>query len=304
MHMSKGYSSPEKSYNYKKREVDLANIDDVLNLRENNEVKDYFKNYDAQLGLKSLKHKSEDSNTYPSKGIKDGHSTMHNSSYKDFNNSSYNSKFKQNDHGSVSESYRLSNTSKIPYVGLSNLGNTCYMNSSLQMLINCSRFIDVLVNLPSTNLGRVSSSLRSLVKEYREAGSSRICSTSISPRNFKSSFERSHDRFYGYAQQDSQEFLRLLLEDISSETNRASKRQKYLELDEDGKSKIEQNQEYDKFFQSRENSIVIDFFYGQIVNTFTCEKCQYKNYSFEKFMEIPLLIGNKCLLRRRCQPQY
>ena len=44
------------------------------------------------------------------------------------------------------------------------------------------------------------------------------------------------------------------------------------------------------------DSIVLDIFQGQLCNTFECEQCKFKTYSFEKFIDLPILLGNKLQL--------
>jgi ubiquitin C-terminal hydrolase len=115
---------------------------------------------------------------------------------------------------------------------------------------------------------------------------------SISPSSFKDIFGRKHRKFNNYAQHDSQEFLRHLLEDISSEMN-LSRSKVFRELDTKEKSLVVLNEDYHKLFLERENSIILDIFYGQFCNTFECNKCNYKTYSFEKFIDIPILLGKE-----------
>ena len=57
------------------------------------------------------------------------------------------------------------------------------------------------------------------------------------------------------------------------------------------KSKEEKSFEYNKFFLNRENSIITDLFYIQMINIFTC-KCVLESYCFPKLLDIPLLIPN------------
>ena len=59
-------------------------------------------------------------------------------------------------------------------------------------------------------------------------------------------------------QHDSIEFLRTLLDDISKELN--INKNIYKELTTEGKSKVDQNEEYHNFFIGRENSIIIFIF--------------------------------------------
>lgn len=176
------------------------------------------------------------------------------------------------------------------FVGLSNLGNTCFMNTSLQLLINCNRFTrELLAFRDFKKSNSVSTVFKDLVVEYKKmVGSS--YTAQISPREFKSVFERYHPAFSGYNQHDSQEFLRILLDDISNETNRADKI-KFREIENDGKEKKKVFAEYHNFFKNRESSIVTDNFYGYFINSFTCLNCDYTSYTYERFMEIPIYLG-------------
>ena len=85
------------------------------------------------------------------------------------------------------------------------------------------------------------------------------------------------------------EFIRIFLDDISKETNRNKNIPEYKELDFWDKAKIIQSKEYNEYFLSRENSIITDLFYTQLINIFTCH-CGKETYSFQKLMDIPLLI--------------
>jgi ubiquitin C-terminal hydrolase len=116
-------------------------------------------------------------------------------------------------------------------------------------------------------------------------------SYSVSPSSFKDAFGRKHRKFLGYSQHDSQELMRHLLEDISSEMNLA-KSKIFKELDTKDKYLTLLNEEYHKLFLERENSLVTDIFYGQMCNSFECNQCSFKTHSFEKFIDIPILLGN------------
>lgn len=175
------------------------------------------------------------------------------------------------------------------YVGLANLGNTCYMNTSLQLLINCSRFVSELLKIRDFKKnGSVAAIFKELAAEYKKSAGLNYM-TQLSPRNFKSIFEQSHPIFTGFNQHDSQEFLRILLDDISCETNRADK-VKFREIDNDGKEKLQVLDDYDKFINSRESSIVTDYFYGYLLNSFVCLNCSHTSYTNERFMEIPIYL--------------
>jgi ubiquitin carboxyl-terminal hydrolase 2/21 len=80
-----------------------------------------------------------------------------------------------------------------------------------------------------------------------------------------------------------------LLEDFSKELNIVKKIPCYKELKDEGKTKKEQMIEYNEYFLSRENSIIIKIFYPLIINVFICE-CGFETYSFERILDIPLLL--------------
>ena len=129
-------------------------------------------------------------------------------------------------------------------VGLVNLGNTCFMNTSLQILIHSEDFIGRLLE-ESFDSRRTPISLK-FYYLCKEMVSSR--GTSISPNEFKQKFGSKHSLFRGYGQNDTQEFCRVLLEDMNSELNKVLSKARYRELDTRNKDKKECDEEFDKLF--------------------------------------------------------
>ena len=168
--------------------------------------------------------------------------------------------------------------------GLINLGNTCYMNTCLQFLIHCKPFLRRLYQkIPTRVLSRDFYDLCELQANSQIANS---------PFKFKVNFARKHLLYSNFNQHDSQEFCRLLLDDMSRELNRVISLPKYEELDEKNKDKNEILKEFNELFKKREDSIIVDTFYLQIVNIFEC-KCGHKTYSFENLLDIPLIFPEK-----------
>ena len=208
-----------------------------------------------------------------------------NNEYTSKKTNKYSSSNSNNNNNEITPINRELNSIVTSQVGLSNLGNTCFMNTCLQNLIHSEDFIKRLLSKKSS-ISRstpISYYFLELCKEL--AYSSRA----VSPVKFKEKFGQKHHLFAGYGQNDTQEFCRVLLEDMNSELNEVRKKNPYIELKTSGKSKIQCDKEFDENFRGRENSIVMDSFYAQIINIFTC-KCGHMDYSFQKVLDLPLLL--------------
>jgi ubiquitin C-terminal hydrolase len=171
-------------------------------------------------------------------------------------------------------------------IGIKNLGNTCFINSCLQIIIHCQLFIYKLIKNSKliNEKTPITSNFLSICKMMMETEEQ-----SIDISNFKNLLSFNHKLFEGYLQNDSQEFCRILLEDISRELNEVKIKSIYRLLsNSDKKSKKLRDEDFHKNFTQREKSIITEIFYAQIVNIFTCE-CKAEIYSFQKILDFPLL---------------
>lgn len=182
-------------------------------------------------------------------------------------------------------------------VGLQNLGNTCYMNASLQCLIHTPLLPEYFAKEYLYDLNREStwgtggklavafSELLADVSRARERGWG-----VIAPRGFVRMFTELLHEFAGWAQQDAQEFLSVFLTGLSDDVNR-SKDKPYSALkDAAGRQDHDIAQEAWALHCRRECSAVSALFSGQLKSALRCTSCGHESSTFDPFMslQVPL----------------
>ena len=182
-------------------------------------------------------------------------------------------------------------------VGGRNLGNTCFMNSSIACLSNCTELTyyflkgDYLKDINEENTlgmrGELAKEWGNLMKQYW------VENTRVGdPSDFKYTIGRKAERFRGYGQQDSNEFMSVFLDYLNEDLNKTTKKE-YIELKE--KSDDETDEQCARRFWDvnlrRNDSIVTDLFCGQFKSTITCPECNWINITFDPFdaINLPLL---------------
>ena len=179
--------------------------------------------------------------------------------------------------------------------GLMNLGNTCFMNSSLQCLVHTidlstyfltDRFRqDINTTNPLGQQGEISIRYADVVKQLWAE-----INQGFAPRLFKQTIGRMNHTFEGYGQQDSHELLQTLLDGLHEDLNRIPIK-KYQEDPEMGDLT---EQEFAKIcwesYLKRNDSIIVDLFQGQLKSRTVCQVCQNVSIKFDPYMYLQLPI--------------
>ncbi len=188
-------------------------------------------------------------------------------------------------------------------VGLGNIGNTCYMNTSLQCLSNCKLLTNYFLfdyYIPFINKTNKIGSKGKIVEAYAELiknlwyGQKK----SIEPYRLKNECGMVRNMFAGYNQQDSQEFISFLLDELHEDLNKVINKP-YIEKKDNlifNSEKDEFNYNYNNFL-ARNQSIIVDLFYGMFKSTLICpnKECNNVSKSFDPYSIISISINTSGL---------
>lgn len=159
--------------------------------------------------------------------------------------------------------------------GLVNLGNTCYMNSVMQIFLNLHEFNSA---INDSHLKKDCVVENCMVCSYKALSAEYEFSSlkeSISPHNFKKSIGNKNPFFGNYKQHDALElFLTIcngLHEDLTA--NKKNKKRKKRSI------------------KDIPSSIIDDFFRGKLKYITTCMKCKISNENIEVFYNLSMPVN-------------
>ena len=190
---------------------------------------------------------------------------------------------------------------RIGLTGLKNVGNSCYMNSTLQCLSATPKFARFFLDgsykkaINKTNpLGTKGVLAEAFAQLIRVLWSEQY--TFVSPVTFREAITRFAPSFRGYDQHDSQEFLAFLLDGLHEDLNYVVHKPPPVEMTPQREAELETMPQQIasvkewSIYRQRNDSLIVDFFQGQFRNKMTCLTCGKTSTTYNAFMYLSLPI--------------
>ena len=176
-------------------------------------------------------------------------------------------------------------------IGIDNIGNSCYMNSSLQCLSNCQLLTKYLLLLQNEKNNPVLKNY--LVRAYTDILKKMWLDNTngVNTTNIKNILVKKAQQFRGFAQQDSHELLLVFLDGLHEELNKFKSKSEEKKIPEN--KQLDNRPEYQKYWKEyllKNQSIIVDLFAGQLKSNVICPCCNNISVSFDSFMILSLPI--------------
>ena len=226
----------------------------------------------------------------------------------------------------------LKNLDSHRLIGLQNIGATCYMNATIQCLVNIKELTNYLLN--ANNFSEILKNIKicELLGSYCQLLQKLCCDqyviNSYPPDDFKNILSIKNPLFEGIQANDSKDLIYFLLEDFNKELNNLDlKINKNLIqnsnddwIDDSKQSNRELMFEtFIKTYSSENNNIIPKLFFSLIENETICNGCNTRKYNYQIVFSLELSleviynkiygnqnmnIGKKTLDLLQCLPNY
>lgn len=211
----------------------------------------------------------------------------------------------------MDDAFTLDHHAKLE-TGLVNLGNSCYLNTVVQCLINLRNLTDTIVYENSSFKKQINYSskfgsrgdvvnkymdLVEMIYKQTKKNALKKNNKAISPMNFKIACGLKNECFNNFAQQDCQEFLQFLLDILHEDLNNYDSCLKpyapLTEVEELEREKMPMRLaaaiEWEKFYNFNYSVIAKDFM-GQYASRLSCLVCGRTSTTFQTFSVLSLPI--------------
>ena len=173
-------------------------------------------------------------------------------------------------------------------VGLRNIGNTCFMNSTLQCLNSTRPLTEYFLSGQYTKelnrknpLGTGGKLAVAYGKLIDEIWSNKY--DVVVPSELKRAVGNAFPAFQGYAQQDSHEFLSLFIDGLHEDLNRVLDKPYTEAVESKGRSDEEVAELTWDNFLKRNKSIIVDTMFGLMRSHLTCPECGNEATKFDPY---------------------
>ena len=210
----------------------------------------------------------------------------------------------------VQQEFRFHNSqvSHVEYgIGLKNLGNTCYMNASLQALKATAPLFRYFTSgkykqdINTANLlGHKGQLVTALFSVFKLLSNPDYFSSYCAPSDFKEKISFLNPMFEGSEQHDASEFIGFLLDGCHEDLkqSRTSIQNPKTEQEWEQSSLLEYSTFSYTDYITKNQSIISELLMGQFASKLTCLTCKMTSTSFSMFsqLSVPVVDPNECLL--------
>ena len=186
--------------------------------------------------------------------------------------------------------------------GFKNIGNNCYLNSSLQLLTRIKELKDNVFNFKENyedndTQGKLIIEFRNLLEKIENSPNNNLI---LNPGRLKRTMGDIDSKYFSNGQEDSNEFIANFLNGLLSETGNKEVSIKKLNIINELDKKPYESL-YKKFFKKKGDSFIINLFYGILKTKKFCKNCGKNNsikFNVYNILEFQLHILTKKKLKK------